>query len=314
MITGGCGFIGSAMTKLLLDSGRNVRVFDLSEQVDRYPPPMGAEIYRGSILDINDVTNAIRDCTHVVHLVAKLGVGVTEARRLECLNINIHGTTNILDACVRDNIEKIVFSSSSEVYGEQQIVPIMENNPLNPKSVYAVTKLAGEEYLRAYQQRYDLDYSIVRFFNVYGPRQVAEFVMPRFIKNVMENKSPTVYGEGNQIRAFCYVDDAVQGMYLALFSKKSNSKTYNIGNDTEPITMIDLARKVASVLKKDIEPEIIPFHESDRTSEREIISRLPSISKAKRELDYAPHISLSDGIIQTAKFGQINDTWSNPAR
>lgn len=312
LVTGGGGFIGHAMVKYLLQKEFEVRAFDLAFQLEKNPPPTGAEIYKGSIMDVNDLMIAIKDCDYVVHLAAALGVKRTEQERLSTLNINIQGTANVLEACVRDNVKKIIFSSSSEVYGDQKKLPISEKNPLQPKSIYAITKLAGEEYLKAYHQRYGIDYSIVRFFNIYGPRQVAEFVMPRFINSVLNNIPPTIYGEGKQSRAFCYVDNAIEGMFLALTNKKANSKIYNIGDDREPITMIDLAYKIIEITNRDLEPNFIPINASDRTEEREINSRIPNILKAKNELGYCPSISLTEGISEVIKYGQIEDSWAIP--
>src|SRR3989338_5393002 len=214
LITGGCGFIGTAVARHFYNSGFRVRTFDIVEPI-----------------------KAIDE--HVIHLAAMLGVKRTEHSRMQCLDVNISGTKNVLDAAVRAGIKKIVFSSSSEVYGEPLKTPISEEHRVHPKSVYAVTKLAGEEYLRAYKKEYGLDYTIVRFFNIYGPGQVAEFVMPKFIKLVLNNQPPTVNGDGKQIRSFCYVDDAAEGVRLALMSKKSNSEIFNIGNDKAVVSIFD---------------------------------------------------------------------------
>lgn len=312
LVTGGAGFIGSAMVRYLLKQGIKVRVFDMSDQIAVNPPPKEAEIYKGSILDINNVTNAMHGCDYVIHLAAMLGVKRTEMRRLECLNVNILGTINILEGCIKERIKKMVFTSSSEVYGEQTKIPISENNPLNPKSIYAVTKLAGEEYVKGYSKCYGLAYSIVRFFNVYGPGQVAEFVMPRFIKWVMDNKPPKIYGKGDQVRAFCYVDDLVKGAFLSLINKNANSEIFNIGNNKEPVSIRDLAHKVISISHEDIEPEYIPMDNSDRTGEREIQRRIPDISKARKMLGYEPEISLSEGILKVMEHGSIPESWFDP--
>ncbi|MDP2973425.1 MAG: NAD(P)-dependent oxidoreductase, partial [Candidatus Diapherotrites archaeon] len=126
LVTGGAGFIGSAMVRQLLLSGYKVRAFDLADQFDVNKLPEEAEIYKGSILDTNDLTNAVNGCDYVIHLAAMLGVRKTDTKRLEALAINIQGTVNVLECCARDNVKKIVFSSSSEVYGEQPKNPISE--------------------------------------------------------------------------------------------------------------------------------------------------------------------------------------------
>ena len=314
LVTGGGGFIGSSMVSFLVKQGLKVRVFDLSEQILKNPPPEEAEIYKGSVLDTNDVTNAMHGCDYVIHLAAMLGVKRTEMKRLDTLNVNILGTINVLEGCIKEKIKKIVFASSSEVYGDQMKIPISEENPLHPKSVYAVTKLAGEEYVKAYKNRYGLEYTIVRFFNVYGQGQVAEFVMPRFIKCVLDNKPqpPKIYDKGDQIRSFCYVDDIVKGTFLALINKKANSEIINIGNDKEPISIRDLAYKVISLAQKDLEPEYVAIDDSDRSAEREILRRIPDISKAKTVLGYEPEIPLSVGILKVMEHRNIEESWCDP--
>lgn len=312
LVTGGAGFIGSAMVRYLLEQGLNVRVFDLSDQILASPPPKNAEIYKGSILDTNNVTNAIDGCHYVIHMAAMLGVKRTEMQRLDCLNVNIQGTVNILEGCIKEGVKKIVFASSSEVYGEQMKIPISEKNPLHPKSIYAATKIASEEYVKAYNKRYGLDYNIVRFFNVYGPGQVAEFVMPRFIKWVMNNKPPRIYGNGDQVRAFCYVDDIVKGAFLALANENANSEIFNIGNDKEPISIRELADKVISIAHKELEAEYVPMNDSDRTGEREIQRRIPDISKARKMLGYEPEVALSEGILKVIQYENIPESWFDP--
>lgn len=296
LITGGAGFIGVAMARELIKAGMEVRALDLVKS-----PVEEAERLIGSILDMNTISRAVRGCDYVVHLAAMMGVERTEQNKMECLNVNILGTLSVLDACVKERVKKIVFASSSEVYGDQAKMPITEESPLNPKSVYGVSKVCCEEYLRAYKQTYDLDYSVVRFFNIYGPGQVAEFVIPRFVKAMIEDRPPVIYGKGNQVRAFCYVDDAVRGTKLALLSEKANGQAFNIGNDTGPISMKDLALRVVKIGGKNLKPAFIPLEKSDRKPEREILTRVPSIEKARKVLGYKPKIGLDEGVLSVIK-------------
>ncbi len=298
LITGGAGFIGSAVAKELISQGHKVKLLDLA--VNKKD---NSHFYGGSILDPYLVSTVIRGCDYVIHLAAAIGVRRTEARRLECLYINIQGTVNVLEACVKENIKKIVFSSSSEVYGNQNKMPISEESPVNPLSNYAVTKLVGEEYLRAYFEAYSLNYSIVRFFNVYGEEQKDAFVIPKFVNSICENKPPVIYGDGKQVRSFCYVSDAAKGIIAALFSENSTGEIFNIGNDHQPISMKELAEKVVSLSgAKNIVPTFIPMEESDRTKEREVFNRIPSIEKAKRSLQYSPEINLDEGIRRVIEY------------
>ncbi len=298
LITGGTGFIGTTVAKELRSQGHKVKLMDLSTKRKTDP-----NFYGGSILDPYRVSTVMRGCDYVVHLAAALGVRRTEARRLECLYINIEGTVNVLEACVKENVKKIVFSSSSETYGNQNKSPITEKSPVNPISNYATTKLVGEEYLRAYYENYHLKYSIVRFFNVYGEEQKDDFVIPKFVNSICEKKPPVIYGNGKQVRSFCYVSDAAKGIVAALFGENSTEEVFNIGNDQQPISMQELAEKIVSISgEKDIVPEFIPMEDSDRTKEREVFNRIPSIEKAKKMLNYHPEISLNEGIRRVIEY------------
>ena len=186
LITGGGGFIGKSLIKNLLSENMKIRIFDIIKS--NYSNELIENNYVGSILDPYELTKAIRGCDYVVHLAASLGVQNTETNRLQCLFINIQGIINVLEACAKENIKKIIFASSSEVYGEQNTISIAEDAPLNPKSNYAVSKLAGEEYVRAYAEAYGFEYNVIRFFNVYGINQRPDFVLPSFINNIKKIK------------------------------------------------------------------------------------------------------------------------------
>lgn len=307
LVTGGNGLIGKAVVKALLKEGLSVRSMDLAKSNIK-----GVEHFVGSILDVNNVNQAVRGRDTVIHLAAKLGVKRTETHRLETLNLNIQGTVNILEACIKNDTEKVIFTSSSEVYGDQNVELISETCHRNPKSIYGVTKLAAEEYMQAYKSYYGLDYTILRYFNVYGPGQVAEFVIPRFIKAVMNNKPPIVYGDGSQIRSFCYVDDIARGTVLALLSKKANSEVFNLGNDKDKITLLQAAMKVIEISGKNLTPRLVPFNEADRTAERDINKRIPDISKARKLLGYEPEVFIEEGIKKVMKEGRIIESWTEP--
>jgi len=309
LVTGGAGFIGSEVIRQLKvkQSEFKVRAMDLVRH-----PDDDIERFTGSIMDINDVSQAVQGCDYVMHMAAMLGVKRTEQQRLSCLNVNIQGTINILDACVKARVKKVVLMSSSEVYGDARENPISEDTPLSPKSVYAVSKLAGEEYCRAYFDQYGLEFSVVRFFNSYGPGQVAEFVLPRFVSAVMDDKPPTVYGSGEQIRAFCYVGDSARGAISVLLHEDAHRDVYQIGNDQEPISMRALAEKVIRISGKDLSPRFVNMSDSDRSSGREIQERVPDISKARKLLGYEPKVSLDEGIRRMFSHGEVPKTWFDP--
>jgi len=288
LITGGKGFIGKHLSEFLCGKGGAVKTFDIKDG--------------NNILDKEYLIDVMRGCDYVIHMASMLGVGKTEKEKIKTLDVNILGMKNVLDACITTGVKKIVFSSSSEVYGEQMRQPIEETAQVSPKSAYGVTKIVCEEYLKAYKYEHNLDYSIVRYFNAYGPRQNNNFVLPRFINMVLNCEKPTLYGRGSQIRSFCYIDDIVNGTYLALTNEKANGEVFNIGNNKEPISMRDLALTIMDVYGRNLGLTQVNFDKSDRKKSREIFVRIPDISKAKNILGYEPKIALRDGIKKTIEY------------
>lgn len=305
LVTGGQGLIGRTTCEYLICQNLEVRAFDLPTHifVNKHQPIEGVENWHGSILDRETLSFAMRGCDHVFHFAAFMGVEKTEGKPLDCLDINIIGTRNVLECCKKEGVRRVVFASSSEVYGDPLQMPMSEGDVPRPKSVYGVSKLAAEEYVKAYQREAGLAYTILRFFNVYGRGQTPEFVMSNFITAALQNSSMKVYGDGEQIRCFCEVRDAVRGAYLALLSEKAENNTFNIGNDGEPISMKELAYKVLSLIGKKVESIFVPLAESDRSQAREIYRRIPDISKARNLLGYEPQVSLTEGIL---RMGKIN--------
>ena len=294
LVTGANGFIGKELVNQLSAKKYKIVCFDLNFD-ETFKKNKNVEIFKGTILNKYKLFKAMKSCSHVIHLAAALGVQYTEKNRLECFKINIEGTKNVLDACIKRNIKKIIFSSSSEVYGNQNKKIFDENTDLQVLSNYGVSKIVGEEYLRAYYEKYKLKYNIVRFFNVYGSNQKDNFVMTKFIKSIIKNKDLYIYGSGNQMRSFCYVSDAVKGIILVLNKGKFN-KLYNIGNDKEPIKVYELAKKCISYLKSSSKIIKIDYKFSDRKQSREVIKRIPGLKRIKKELNYKPSVMLNEGI------------------
>jgi UDP-glucose 4-epimerase len=320
-VTGAAGLIGMTLMRRLCESGYEVIGFDLAEQLIRRERELnvlrerfGVKMIAGTIMDRFAITAAAAGTGAVVHLAAMLGVQRTEDNRLRCLDININGTDNVLSACVHNRISHVVIASSSEVYGEPSSNPIPETAETKGKTVYAVSKLAAEELVRGYHQiALDLDYTIVRFFNTYGEGQVAQFVLSRFVKRVLEGKNPIVYGDGNQTRSYCHVTDAVEGLKLILESPGARNKLYNIGNSNEIYTLKQAAQKVISVLApaRQLAIDTVDFDQSDRTKQREIFSRYCDNRKAREELGFSPKVTLDEGIRRIAQAGIIEDDWAH---
>lgn len=317
LVTGGAGFIGQEMVRQLHQLGKEVVVFDRAWPIEqaRGRFPEGVEVVSGSVLDLTDLRSAMEGCDAVIHLAAVLGVQRTEEQKLYTIEVNVNGTQNVLAIAHAHGVKKVLLSSSSEVYGEPFETPIRETTPTQGKSVYGVTKLVGEELCKAYNQRYpDLNYTIVRYFNVYGPSQVSEFVLTKFVRAVMEDKSPTIIGDGSQVRAFCFVEDCCRGTLEALEQKVADGDVFNIGNPAEPVTLTELAERVIRVMGKEgvIRPEYDrSFESGNRTKEREIFQRTVDISKAKMILGYEPQIPLDEGIKRLVDAGMPPPSWKS---
>ena len=309
LVTGGNGFIGRHIVKELHTRGMKVISLDI------VPPPVrlpGVSYVDDTIMDKYSLSSYMRGCDAMFHLAAMLGVKRSDKQLLKCLNVNIQGTVNALEACRMSAVPYFLFTSSSEIYGDVSQDRVSEESPLNPKSVYAISKLAGEQYVKAFHREYGMEYNIVRFFNIYGPGQVAEFVIPRFIKMVEKGIAPTLYGDGKQIRSFCNTRDSSRAVVDIFAANNLRNETFNVGNDLEPISMADLAARIVKQSDSNLTPEYVPFAESDRHSTREIYYRLPDISKVKKAIGYEPKVMLEEGLGEMIRSGDIEDSWADP--
>lgn len=287
-ITGGSGFIGTYLSESLKNH-HEIKILDVN------PPKIkDVEFKKCDLSNDDQISGFIKGSQIVIHLAAAVGVKITEEEPIKTLDLNIIGTRKILDACKENKIEKIIFSSSSEVYGEPHNVPINENEPAMPITNYGVSKIAGEEYVKAYSKKYGFKYSILRFFNAYGSKQSKSFVIPEFVNNAILDKPIIIHGSGKQIRAFCHINDIINGINLSI--GKGDNDLFNIGNNSEPITIFDLAKKIISLTGSKSKIMFVPFEDSNRQRSREIINRIPDITKAKRILGFEPSISLNEGI------------------
>ena len=289
-LTGGNGLIGKRVSILLEKRGHNVISFDKSIKNKNRKKIL---FLKGDILEKKRLNELLKKykIDILLHFAANLGVEKTEKNGLDCLTVNIEGTKNILKACSNNKVKRIIFASSSEVYGNGFQKPIRENSELMPKSSYGISKVAGESYVKAFYEKYNLKYNILRFFNIYGPNQRNDFVISKFRKNIQNNKILKIYGKGKQSRAFCHVDDAARAVVLVMTKGKKN-EVYNVGNDLEK--MILLSKKKIKIVK-------VPFNKSDRSLRREIFKRQPNIDKLQKHTKYKPLINLLSGLNSVLK-------------
>lgn len=313
LVTGGCGCIGSALVNTLHRSGFNVTLFDLPEQIIRSQGVIDPNIKKipGSILDESSLSSALDGIEVVVHLAGFLGVKNTEENLYRCYEINVKGTENVLNACVRKRVNKFLFASSSEVYGEPLENPIEETTPTQGKSFYAITKMMGEGLCRSFsQENSELNYTIFRFFNTYGINQVGQFVIPKFIYNAQNTIPITINGDGSQLRSYCYSYDTAKAIQLCINNINLDKETINIGNSKDFISLTDLANLIIDRVGS--KTEIIydkNFSNTDRDLSREIYYRFCSGKKAESVLGFTSEISLKEGIDEVIK-NKIEQKWS----
>ena len=291
LVTGGNGFIGHTLVRHLLEEGNDVKVIDIKPIKFSHPK---LEFIKKSVLE--DIRWDMRDCEIVYHLAAELGVINSDKKPLNTLAVNIDGTVNVFRCALGTNVKKIVYTSSSEVYGEPMEIPIKEDSQKSPVSIYGVSKLTAEMYAKGYVQEYGMDINPVRLFNVYGPGQGFEWVVPIFIQKVLNNDDPVVFGDGSQVRCFTNIADVVGGIETVR-KKGAKGEAYNIAN-TDEITMKELAELIINISGKKLKPKIVGFGKQTRAKEREIMKRIPSIEKLK-SLGWEPSINIKDGIKKT---------------
>ena len=206
---------------------------------------------------------------------------------------------------------EILLTSSSEIFGDISSGSLNERSDHNPKSGYAVSKLAAEYGLKGFSKEYGQNYRIVRYFNVYGPGQVAEFVIPRFIRMAQQGTPPTVYGDGSQTRSFCHISDAARATTDLFLHPDTRGAEFNIGNDLEPVTVKDLATRVCRLVNPSVSPLMVDFAHSDRSRSREIFHRIPDISKVRDAIGFEPRVNLEDGIRSIVQSGPIPVSWED---
>lgn len=284
LVTGGAGFIGSNIARKLAENkDHQVVIVDnfLTGKPANLPSGDNITCIKADVNSFNDISGVFlgRKFDYIYHYAAVVGVQRTLDNPVAVLR-DIEGIRNILDLAKNSGVKRVLFASSSEVYGEPVEMPQHEDRtPLNSRLPYAVVKNIGESFLRSYKQEFDLDYTIFRFFNTYGPRQSTDFVMSKFIAAALDNRDITIYGDGSQSRTFCYVDDNIEATVNVLDSPDTVEKVINIGNDRET-TVLELAEKIIELTNsKSKVIHLPPLKEGDMTR------RQPDITEMKKLLN-----------------------------
>ncbi len=305
LITGGAGFIGSTLADKLLQIESN-KIVVIDNFNDYYSPKLkennikhnlnnkNYKLYRGDICD-KSLLERIFDENKidvVVHIAASAGVRPSIDKPLDYVKNNIEGTINILEVMKENNVEKIVFASSSSIYGNCKEEIFSEDLKVTePISPYAATKLACEQFLYTYSKLYNIQVVALRFFTVFGPRQRPDLAIRKFIDLIKENKPIPVYGDGTTIRDYTYVDDIVDGIISAMDYNDTQYEIINLGGGA-PVSLNQMIETIEKALNKKAKIERLPMQMGD------VDKTAASITKAKKLLNYNPKTSFERGIIK----------------
>ncbi len=300
LITGGAGFIGSYIAERYVTEGYLVRVLDdfSTGNVNNIRALFNFKnfkLIRGDVRDKGTIQRATAGVDTILHLAAQIHVDKSIINPKYTFEVNTLGTLNILDAALESEIELVVYTSTSEVYGSAQYVPMNEKHPLNPASPYAASKAAADRLCFAYYNTYKLPVVIVRCFNTYGPRQGDigyAAVIPKFIRRVMQGLPPVIYGDGKQTRDYMYIEDAVKAYDLVLKSHENLlGKAVNFGTGRET-RILDVANSIIKICNRD--ENLKPIHVAPRPGE---VKRLcADTTLAKKELNFNPDYDLKKGL------------------
>lgn len=298
IVTGGAGFIGSHIVEAIAGSHEVTVIDNFSsgkrENLDGFK---NVQVIEGSICDPGLLRDAFSDADGIFHLGAIASVARSVDDPASTHETNLTGTLNVLLAARDCGVKKVVFSSSSAVYGDEPTLPKRENMPPVPLSPYAVSKLAGEYYCSVFSDLFGLKTVSLRYFNVFGPRQdpLSEYaaVIPKFITRLLKHQAPLIFGDGKQTRDFVFVRDVVQANLLAM--KGSKTGTFNIGSGER----LDL-NTLASTLAEIMDIRIPPIHEKPRSGD--IRDSVSDISAAKKSLGFRSSYSLEKGLRETIAY------------
>lgn len=296
LVTGGAGFIGSNLALRLLEEGARVMVLDdlSTGRLENLGDHLAdLEFLRGDICDGNLLRKVLDGVEVVFHQAALPSVPRSIEDPLTTEKVNATGTLVLLLAARDAGVRRVIYASSSSVYGDSPALPKVEDMPTDPKSPYALSKYAGERYCQLFTRLYGLETVSLRYFNVFGPRQdpTSHYaaVIPRFIAGIMTGRGITIFGDGKQTRDFTYVDNVIQANLKAAVAPKASGDMYNVACG-KSITVLELAKYLMRLLDRKVEIEWAPPRPG------EVRDSLASIDRASRDLDYAPEISVFDGL------------------
>jgi len=310
VVTGGAGFIGTTLARRLVDENEIVAVDNLHRDtlggtdLNEHP---NFRFVQGDVLDAELLSEVVRGATHLVHAAAIAGVDTVIESPVRTMRVNLIGTYNALEAALRtkDTLERFIEFSTSEVFGtyafkvdEQHVTT--QGSVGEARWTYAVSKLAGEHMAHAYHDELGLPTVSVRPFNVYGPGQIGGGAIRAFIETALAGRDLVIHGDGSQIRAWCYVDDMVEALMLALEHPNAVGESFNVGNARSAVTIYDLAQRIKRLTACPGELVFQPLHYTD------VELRIPNVEKARELLGFAAQVELDDGLERTIAWYREN--------
>lgn len=304
-ITGGAGFIANRLISRIVEDNK-ITVFDNFKRDSLtgsgYDNHRNVTVVRGDVLDFEAVKREMAGSDIVIHAAAIAGIDTVIKQPTHTMRVNMIGTANVLEAARLNNIKgRFVDFSTSEVFGSMAFKPTEDAETVagsagEARWTYAVSKLAGEHLAMAYYREFGLPAVSVRPFNIYGPGQTGEGAIQIFIKRALRNEDIAMYGDGSQIRAWCYVDDFVNCLQRCVVAPEAVGESFNIGNARAVATTYGLAQTVCRVLNSKSKIVFKPALSAD------VELRIPSVEKARRVLDFTAEVDLEDGITRTAEW------------
>jgi len=304
LVTGGAGFIGSNLTEALLQRGHSVRVLDDFSTGKRenlifnkiYP---SLEIVEGDISDLNTCQKTIKGIEYVFHQAALPSVQRSVEDPKTSHAVNAEGTLNVLLAAKEEGIKRLIYASSSSIYGDTPTLPKHEGMPSDPLSPYALQKYIGEQYCRLFYQLYGLETVSLRYFNIFGPKQdpnsIYSAVIPKFIDALLHDRPPIIFGDGEQSRDFTYIENVVQANLLAMSAEHVQGEAVNIACGKR-----SSLNELLNVLKRILESKLPPVYQEPRQGD--VRHSLADIHKGKEIINYEPTVGVEMGLEKTVDF------------
>jgi nucleoside-diphosphate-sugar epimerase len=301
LVTGGAGFIGSHLSEELVRRGHRVRVADslITGKRSNLDHIKGIEFLEGDLADIDVAHKAVDGCEYVLHQAAIPSVPRSVKDPLTSNRANVDATLNVLLASRDAGVKRLVFAASSSAYGDTPTLPKHENMPTNPLSPYALQKVIGEDYLRLFTRLYGLETVSIRYFNVFGPRQDPSSpysgVISVFATALLENRPPTIFGDGNQTRDFTYVANVVDGVLRACEAPRASGEIINVATGGR-ISLNQLFEE----MRKLVGGTLTPVYEEPRKGD--VRDSQADITKARELLGYEPTVSFEEGLRKTIEW------------